>query len=108
MTTAQLGNLLASITGYADKVAYYSFPISQAPALPYIIYYTPSENGFSADGVRYYARKVFNVELYTESKSETEEGKIETLLTTNGIYFTKVQSYIDDEKMWLTTYTIEV
>ena len=45
--------------------------------------------------------------LYTDYKDFATEDLIEGILTDNDMYFDKTEVYIDDEKMYMITYTME-
>lgn len=89
-------------------VAYRSFPEGGAPALPFLCYYSPYTNNFAADGVAYAIINHVNVELYTQVKDPTTEGKVEAALTGAGIYWEKSETYLEDEKCLQILYEIEV
>lgn len=108
MTLAEVKTMLTGITGFTNKVAYYAWPEGQAPALPFICFLETGENTFSADGVVYSSAKQIQIELYTKAKSTTDEVLVETALTNNGLFYTKDETYLDDEKCWMITYSLEV
>ena len=105
MTTQELKTILESITGFSNKVAYFVWE-SNVPALPYICFFTPSSNSFSADNITYHQSKNFRIELYTKRKDEATEKLVEDKLTYYDIYFTKESDYLEDEKCWMTLYEI--
>lgn len=105
MTLEDVKTLLES-TGL--PVAYRSFPEGGAPALPFLCYYSPYTNNFAADGVAYAIINHVNVELYTQVKDPTTEGKVEAALTGAGIYWEKSETYLEDEKCFQILYEIEV
>lgn len=108
MTIAEVGNMLKSITGFTNKVAYYSFRESENIKLPIICYFTPNNRPFGADGKTYYSSNVFKIELYTKLKDETTEGLVEAKLNDNNIYYSKESTFLQDEDCWMTIYSIEV
>ena len=103
MTLSELKTLLAA-TGI--PVSYSSVPLSQNTARPYIVYTQPNAVNFAADGVVYYARKFISIRLYADNRDETSEGKIETAL--KDMFDTKSIECLDGEKLFETTYEIEV
>lgn len=105
MTLEDVKPLLES-TGL--PVAYRSFPEGGAPALPFLCYYSPYTNNFATDGVAYAIINHVNVELYTQVKDPTTEGKVEAALTGAGIYWEKSETYLEDEKCLQILYEIEV
>lgn len=108
MTLSEFNTILTGIAGYSEKVAYYAFPEKEAPALPFICWMEASVDTFPADGIVYHSAHGLRVELYTKTKNTTEEEKVEAALTAAGIFFTKECQHIDDEKCWLTLYSMEV
>lgn len=105
MTLEQLSAILKQ-TGY--PVAFESFSKKEAPAMPYICYLAPQVNNFYADGVVYYSATRISVMLYTNLRDLTAEGKVEAVLTANGITWTKDADYNEREKCYEIIYEIEV
>lgn len=108
MTLTELKTLLEGIDGYADKVTYYAWPVGEAPELPFLCYVEEGADNFGADNKVYYSAKTVDVELYTKIKSTGEEALVEAALTAADIFWTKDSTYLDDEKCWMITYSIEV
>lgn len=106
MTIADVKTLLKGIEGFSNKVVYYAWPEGQAPALPFICFYTPYANNFGADSCVYFSATHFFIELYSEDKDTTSEGKIENAL--KDIFYTKSETFIPDEKCYQVVYEIEV
>ena len=73
---------------------------------PYICYFQDADHNFAADGIVYYSRKIIVVRLYTDKRDEVSEGKVETALT--DMYYSKDIQFLDSEKIYEITYTIEV
>lgn len=105
MSLEQLSQIL-KLTGF--PVAFQSFPKKEAPAMPYICYSAPEVNNFYADGIVYYSFTRITVELYTVTRDMDVEKKVESVLTTNGISWTKDADYNDREKCYEIIYEIEV
>ena len=103
MTLEELKTLLA---GTGIPVSFSSVPLDQDSARPYICYFQDADRNFAADGVVYYSRKVVVVRLYTDTRDFVSEGKVETALS--GMYYSKDIEFIDAEKIYEITYTIEV
>lgn len=89
-------------------VAYYQFSEATAKDPPFICYYYPQNNDFGADNTNYVRIDQLVVELYTDNKDFNLEEKLEGILKENEMYFDKTEVYIDDEKMYMVTYTMEV
>ena len=89
-----------------NKVVYETWPVGEAPALPYICYMTTGTDTFGADNITYFAAWTTRVELYTEHKDFTLEASLEDALNAAGLYWTRDESYISDEKLFLTIYEV--
>ena len=93
-------------------VAYYQFPADDPnnppPPPPFICYYYTGDNDVKADDANYQKIRQLSVELYCDNKNFTLESAVESALTSNGFVYRKYEEYIDDEKMYMTTYEMEV
>lgn len=108
MTLAELKTALQSINGFSNKVVYRAWPVGNAPALPWIVYMVDSSDNFGADNIVFKKINRINVELYSEYKDESSESLVEDKLDSLGIFWEKEETYIDDERCYQITYTIEV
>lgn len=108
MTISTLFNILNSIPQFVDKVAYRAFPKKEAPELPFICYLETNTNNAFADNTVYKKKTSVDVELYTENKDTESEALIEDALSRNMIPWEKTENYIDSEKCFQITYTLEV
>lgn len=106
MTLAEMKTLLEGVNGFADKVTYYEWPINEAPALPFVCYFNPSDTAFAADNTNYYSTPRFVVELYTKNRDLTTEALFEAKFREKHIYFTKETEYLPDERCWLAVFSI--
>lgn len=105
MTPKQMYTGLISL-GY--PVAYSHFSEGNVPAPPFITYYYPGTDNFSADGIVYLQISEGNIELYDVEKNIEAETKIENFLTENGIFYEKQEYYIESEKMIQVIYEFEI
>lgn len=104
MTHVEIKQLIAS---FGLPFAYYQFPHETEQSPPFIcFFYNP--NDIYADNSNYVGRVVLNIELYTDNKDFEQEATIETGLKEAGFSFGKESAYIASERMWQTTYTMEV
>ena len=103
MTLEELKTLLA---GTGIPVSFSSVPLDQDSARPYICFFQDADRNFAADGIVYYSRNVMVVRLYTDTRDLTAEGKVETALSE--MYYSKSIDFLDAEKIYEITYTIEV
>jgi len=108
MTTQDVAALVESI---GLPYCYYQFeddPTSSVPNPPFVAYYYTGDNDFKADDINYVQINQLVIELYTDDKRFDLENLVRAVLTQNGLAFDWVQSYIEDEHMYMTTYTMEV
>lgn len=108
MTTKQIAAMVASM-GF--PYAYYQFdenPDNPPPNPPFICFYYPNAVDMKADNINYARINALIIELYTDEKDFEAETAIEAVLLANEIPFDKTETYIDSEKMFQITYTMEV
>ena len=108
MTLSDIYNILTSISGFENKVAYRAYKKGQAPPLPYICYMATQTNNFKADNQVYAVVQGVDIELYTKKKDEVSEMLIESVLNSHNIVWQKYEDYIDDENVYMITYEVEV
>lgn len=106
MTLAELKTILSAVL--PDKVIYNAWPVGEAPPLPYVCYYSIGSDNFAADNIVYDSQRPVRIELYARSKDLATEAAIEAALTGAGIYWTRDESYIADEKVYLTIYEVTI
>ena len=94
------------LDGTGLQVSYSSVPLDEAVRRPYICYSEQNRNQFAADGVVYWSQKVIAVKLYTDTRDETSEAKVENALKDE--FWTKGIEFLDDQKLYEITYEIEV
>ena len=87
-------------------VQYYMFQEGQAPNLPYIIYYNPSEQHENADNATLHISKDVIIEVYSEFKDLSLEDKLKQLFDTNKLTYTFQETYLKDERMYMLAYQI--
>ena len=106
MTLAELNTTLSAVL--PGRIVYNAWPVGEAPPLPYVCYYSTGSDNFAADNVVYDSNRPVRIELYTRSKDLTTEAAIEAALTGAGIYWSRDESYIDDEKVFMTIYEVTI
>lgn len=107
MTRQEVANIIASI---GLPFAYYSFPINEAPTLPFIVYFYPDDNDFKADNTNYVDIRSLRIELYQEySDIDFEVIKnVENVLKANNIVYSLAEDVITSEQMYRITFESEV
>ena len=90
------------------STTYYSYPIGDVPALPYIVWYLPNSNNFDADDKVYKKIQALNIELYTKTKSFATEAAVEAVLDAWNIVWDKTETYLEDEHMYEVLYETQI
>ena len=88
--------------------AYYQFPENSGQEPPFICFYYPNNNDFVADGENYVKVVQLVIELYTDNKDFSLEATLEAVLAEYDLVFTREETHIDSERMYLETYYTEV
>lgn len=105
MTHKEISDMIKSI---GLPYAYYEFPDNTEQEPPFICFYYPDSDDLYADNVNYVGIRRLYVELYTDEKDFEQEAAVETALNSNGLSFRKSELYIDSERMYQITYSMEV
>lgn len=105
MTFKEVATMVSSI---GLSYAYDHFPENSAPDLPYVVFHYPSSNDFGADNENYVSIDNLAIELYTENKDFTNESNVEAVLSQNGLFFDKTETYLNTEHMYMVLYEIQI
>lgn len=105
MTYKEIATMIASV---GVPTAYYQFDEETAKPPPFICFYYPGDNDLKADNVNYSTIRQLTIELYTDEKDFTLEATVESVLTQYGLPFSRMESYIDSERMYEVIYNTEV
>lgn len=104
MTYKEIASMIDSM---GLPFAYRFFPLDHAPQLPYIVFYYPNNDDFSADNINYVPKVNINIELYSENKDFETESSVEAVLNQYGFYFEKSEYYLQTEQMYEVLYQIQ-
>ena len=104
MTYTDIATMLTSI---GLPYAYRFFPEKQVPSLPYIVFYYPNNDDFSADNENYVPIVSLNIELYTKNKDFATEEAVEAVLKENGFFYAKTEAYLPTERMYEVLYEMQ-
>lgn len=88
--------------------AYYQFPDNTGQEPPFICFYFPDNDDFIADNINYTKIEALRIELYTDDKDFTLEAEVEGALKEAGLVYSRSETPIDSERMYLVTYETEV
>ena len=103
MTKKEVAELIASC-GFSCVYSHFT----QTPQPPYVVFYYPSENDVFADDSNYVNKRQLFVELFTNHKDLDSEETIEEVLKGAGLTWYKQTDFLNDEKLFQTTYEMEV
>jgi hypothetical protein len=96
------------IKGIGYPCAYYQFPEGTEQTCPFICFYFTRSNDLAADDTNYQKIRQLVVELYTDNKDFAKEETVENALNASGLVFSREESYIDSERMYMVTFITEV
>lgn len=105
MTYKQVAEMVSSI---GVPYAYYQFPNNTGIAPPFVCFYFNSSNDFAADNTNYQRIRQLSIELYTDNKDFTLEQTVENILNQNGLVYSREETYLDSEKMYMVTFMTEI
>lgn len=109
LTYQQVANIISEICDeFEIEYAYYSFPVNEAPPLPYIVYFYPNREDFIADNENYRKVETLVIELYSETKNFDLESAFESYLKDNGIVYDKTETFINKENMYQCYYEAQI
>jgi hypothetical protein len=102
-----MDEIINILEGLGLPFAYDHFAEGEGPDPPFICYRCPNSDNFAADGSVYFPIAEIDIELYTDQKDPRIEKKLEDLLTENGIFFDKTETWIESEKLYEVLYSFE-
>lgn len=105
MQYAEVANIIASI---GVPYAYRAFPQNTAQAPPYIVYYYDGSDDMYADNINYQEIAGLRIEVYTRNKDFSLERNVENALRSHDISWSKEESFIDSENLYMIIYESEV
>lgn len=98
--------ILIESLGY--PFAYFQFTEDTAQPPPFICFFYSSDDSVHADDLNYAKIEQLNIEFYSAIKDFEAEEAIESALSANGFSYYKEQTYIETEKIYMTSYEMEV
>lgn len=105
MTYKQVAEMVSSI---GVPYAYYQFPNNTGIAPPFVCFYFNSSSDFAADNTNYQRIRQLSLELYTDNKDFTLEQTVENILNQHGLVYSREETYLDSEKMYMVTFMTEI
>ena len=95
------------ISGIGLPFAYYQFPEGTAQKTPFICYFYSGNNDVLADDSNYQKIEHLNIELYSDEKDFDSEAAIESARTSAGLVWSREETYIDDERLYMVLYEMD-
>lgn len=105
MTYQEVATMVASI---GVPYAYYQFPNGTEVPCPFVCFFFPYSNDLAADNTNYQRIRQLSIELYTDNKDFTLEQAVETVLNQNGLVYSREETYLDSERMYMVTFTTDI
>lgn len=96
------------VNSFGIPSCYYQFTNNTKIAPPFVAYYYNGSEDLIADNINYCKVNGLIIELYTDNKDFALEQIIETKLKENDLAFTRVENYLDDQRMYMVVYTSSV
>ena len=105
MTFKDVAELIDEI-GYPSS--YYQFPDNTAEEPPFICFFYEGNNDVVADNTNYQKIERLILELYTNYKDFEAEAIVENALNDAGLVYSREESHIDSEKLFMVIYSADV
>ena len=105
MTLQEVAQMVSSI---GLPFAYYQFDDDTAVPPPFVVFYYPEDFDLKADGTNYKKIESLIIELYTDNKDFAQEAAVEAVLKAHELVWSRVETYIDSEKMYMVTYQTSI
>lgn len=105
MTFKEISSMIA---GIGCPYSYYQFPEGTGQATPFVCFYFSGDNDMKADNANYQKIEHLIIELYTDTKDFAMESTVEGVLASNGMVWSRDESWIDTERMNMVTYEMDV
>ena len=111
MTYADVKTMLDQVEisqGVSVPNAYYQFEEDTGIVPPFICFYYTGSRDVYADNSNYKKIDHLVVELYTKEKDFTLEAALESVLKASGLTWTREETRLDDERMYVEVYDMDV
>lgn len=107
MTLSEIATMLAETK---LDFCYYSYPVNQAPSLPYLVYFFPGDDDFIADNSNYLDIRRLTIELYMEllDIDFTIAKSVEDILKAHNLVYTVSNDVITSDQLYRVTFESEV
>lgn len=105
MTRKEVADMIAEV---GIPTAYYQFTKKTAVPCPFICFYFDRSNDLYADNSNYQTIDNLIIELYTKEKDFELEQTLESVLRSHGMVWSREETPLDDEQMYMEIYNLNV
>lgn len=105
MTYKRVNTMISSI---GLDYAYDHFTDDTDHELPFICFMYSGSDDLAADNSNFQHIRTLDVELYTDNKDFSLEATVESVLNANGLVYSRDESWIDSEQMYMVRYSTEI
>lgn len=107
MTLEQINTMIAEIaTALKCDYAYSAF--KNGTRNRFLIFYYQGSDDLYADDINYQKIEQLRIEFYSPKKDADSENIIENNINSHGLSYSKNEVWINDEKVFMTSYDTEV
>ena len=105
MTTQEVAAMVAEI---GVPYAYYQFPEGTGQETPFICFFYSYNNDVKADNRNYQKIERLIIELYTDNKDFDLERRVESVLASHDMVWSREEEWIDSERMLEVVFEMDV
>lgn len=105
MTYKEISTMISEI---GLPYAYNEFADGTGIEPPFICFLLTGSSDMMADNVNYQAIRPLTIELYTDNKDFELEEAVEAKLIEHELPFSRAETYLDSERMFMVVYSTEV
>lgn len=105
MTTNEVAAMVAEI---GVPYAYYQFPEGTGQETPFICFFYSFNNDVKADNSNYQKIEHLVIELYTDNKDFDLERRVESVLASHGMVYSRDEEWIESERMLEVVFETDV
>lgn len=105
MTYKEVNTMLSSV---GIPYAYNQFDNDTPQEPPFICFLYDHADDLIADNTNYQLIRMLSVELYTDTKDFELEQTVEDVLNANGLVYSKQETYLESERMYMITFEADV
>lgn len=105
MTTNEVAAMVAEI---GVPYAYYQFPEGTGRETPFICFFYSYNNDVKADNSNYQKIERLIIELYTDNKDFDLERRVESVLASHDMVWSREEEWIESERMLEVVFEMDV